>query len=962
MGFDLLTPPNPGAIEVFAAREVSRYLYLRTGLKLEPNRDVFDGEIWVASKALARSLPLPEDIAAAVEKLGPQDYLLRTKMPAHYIIGGSPAALLYAAYRFAHQLGVRFYLDGDVVPDAQLGNGFNVLEALELDETASPIFSLRGIQPFHDFPEGPDWWNTADYKAILAQLPKLRMNFIGLHTYPENRPAAEPTTWIGPPEEVNPDGTVQAAYPALWYTTALSSGWGFSAKNTGDYACGAGALYDRDDYGNDIMRGLAPMPDTPEECVELFDRAGAMFNDVFTFAKRLGITTCLGTETPLTVPKDVIARLPEQAPQARLLPTGGKPAHFTQEIEGTELDDLYRHVRYDLDAYTAAVPNGAYTVTLHFCEPHYDAAGKRVFGVQLEGQQVIQSLDVLAQAGKSTALVMPFENIAVNDGQLDIAFTRETELPCIAAIEVTGPDTALRVNCAGPAAGDFAADEGMASLSPEQIARLYEGIFTRIMRTHPLDYYWLWTPENWTWADISEAEANAAMADMRIAYDALARVGAPFKMATCGWVLGPQYNRSILDEMLPKDVAVSCINRAVGHDATEPGFANVADRGKWAIPWLEDDPAMTSLQLWAGRMRRDARLARDYGCTGLMGIHWRTRILGPNVAALADAGWSQDEWSPPAEGATDDKGRLPHWPVEDFYYDFAQANFGHAAAEDAGRILAAVDGKLPRPSDWIGGPGGYKPDERPWEDVAPGFAFVDEFETVREKVEGAGNLERFDYWLNNMKFLRATAKMKCGWFQFNVALKAAQAPTSSEAKKGLAELIALPKREELVKSTAEAYAILLDTVSTTGEMATVCNLEQHTFPGMLEKPAAELEALLGAPLPESAQLPRVYAGAPRIIVAAKPATVEKGAPVTVRAAVLDSAAPDIIRLRWRPLGEGDFFVAPMENTERQTYTGSFDPGNAFAVEYFIEAKTGGGEVVRWPATAPELNHSVVVMP
>ena len=34
-----------------------------------------------------------------------------------------------------------------------------------LDETARPLFPLRGIQPFHDFPEGPDWWSRDDYKA-----------------------------------------------------------------------------------------------------------------------------------------------------------------------------------------------------------------------------------------------------------------------------------------------------------------------------------------------------------------------------------------------------------------------------------------------------------------------------------------------------------------------------------------------------------------------------------------------------------------------------------------------------------------------------------------------------------------------------------------------------------------------------------------------------------------------------
>jgi hypothetical protein len=88
--------------------------------------------------------------------------------------------LLYAAYRLAEHLGVRFYLHGDVVPDAQAA-----FELPQLDEVRRPLFEHRGSQPFHDFPEGPDWWNVDAYKAVLAQLPKLGMNFFGLHTYPE---------------------------------------------------------------------------------------------------------------------------------------------------------------------------------------------------------------------------------------------------------------------------------------------------------------------------------------------------------------------------------------------------------------------------------------------------------------------------------------------------------------------------------------------------------------------------------------------------------------------------------------------------------------------------------------------------------------------------------------------------------------------------------------------------------
>ena len=110
-------------------------------------------------------------------------------------------------------------------------------------------------------------------------------------------------------------------------------------------------------------------------------------------------------------------------------------------------------------------------------------------------------------------------------------------------------------------------------------------------------------------------------------------------------MLGPPQNPALFDEFLPKDMPMSCINRTVGNTPVEPGFAKVKGRPKWAIPWLEDDPGMTIPQLWAGRMRKDAADALKYGCTGLMGIHWRTRILAPNVSALAKAAWDQTGWN-----------------------------------------------------------------------------------------------------------------------------------------------------------------------------------------------------------------------------------------------------------------------------------------------------------------------------
>jgi len=84
---------------------------------------------------------------------------------------------------------------------------------------------------------------------------------------------------------------------------------------------------------------------------------------------------------------------------------GGKTATFlNNSIAGSEDVTLYQSVRYDLQGYRFAIPNGPCRVTLRFCEPAYSTAGKRVFGVKLQGKEVIRGLDIFARVGQNKAL------------------------------------------------------------------------------------------------------------------------------------------------------------------------------------------------------------------------------------------------------------------------------------------------------------------------------------------------------------------------------------------------------------------------------------------------------------------------------------------------------------------------------------------------------------------------------
>lgn len=815
----ILYAPDASECERLAAREVRRYVYQCTGqlLPLRPAAEPSggaDGAIVVATKQRSLALGLADAGARkTLDALTPHEYWLKTFRPKCssllLLTGGDDVGTLYAAYRFAETLGVRFYLHGDTLPDTP-----QAFQLPALDERHAPLFELRGIQPFHDFPEGPDWWNADDYAAVLAQLAKLRMNFIGLHTYPDGGPNAEPTVWIGRPTNAAPNGVVTASYPASYQNT-LRGNWGYTAKPTRAFLFGADQLFDQDAFGADVMIGRCPQPSTPAECNALFNDTAAMLNAAFTFAHRLGIKTCVGTETPLIVPRQLCERL---------------------RLAGEDPND------------------------------------------------------------------------------------------------------------------------------PAIVREFYRGIFRRAAAAYPLDYYWLWTPEGWTWEGTKDDQVRQTTNDLFLALAAARDVKAPFQIATCGWVLGPQQDRAMFDRVLPKTVALSCINRDVGRTPVDPGFARVSGRGKWAIPWMEDDPALTIPQLWVGRMRRDAGDARRYGCNGLMGIHWRTRVIAPNVVALAQAAWNQNSWNsdpfrPPSAPATN---AFP--AVTDFYVDWATREFGAEAGPAIAGIFARLDGRLPRPADWVDGPGGIRPDPRAWEQVSPEYAFVAEFEAIEPRIRGAGNRARFGYWLETFRYQRAMARLNCTWAAFNQALAKARDAQRPGLRQLIAAETALPLRCEIVQQLRTVYSHLLATVGTPGELGTVANWDQHLVPTLLTRPGEELAKLLGTDLPAQAVPDQAYTGPLRVIVPTVRTTLEAGAALDLKVIVLASARPKEAVLRWRHLGGSAWQRVPVLHVERGVHKVRIPEAAATDdFEYYIEIRGADGRSAFFPPTAPNLNQSVVLI-
>jgi hypothetical protein len=207
-------------------------------------------------------------------------------------------------------------------------------------------------------------------------------------------------------------------------------------------------------------------------------------------------------------------------------------------------------------------------------------------------------------------------------------------------------------------------------------------------------------------------------------------------------------------------------------------------------------------------------------------------------------------------------------------------------AAASARVFEKIDGYLPRPTDWVNGPGGIHPDPRPWEVVAKEYAFVDDFARLRYLVDGRGSLGRFDYWLNNFRYLRANAQVDCAAAQCDAAMRRVRSQKDPAAQRKLARELALPAREELVARLTEMHQYLLATVSTSGELGNVVNWQQHVMPRLLDGPGKELAKLLGADLPAGAMPPVEYQGNPRLIVPTTRGNLLAGEPLRLTAILL----------------------------------------------------------------------------
>ncbi len=105
-------------------------------------------------------------------------------------------------------------------------------------------------------------------------------------------------------------------------------------------------------------------------------------------------------------------------------------------VKGSQDALLYATYREGDMEISRPMANGVYDITLHFAEPDDVPGGTRIFDTIVEGNTVIDDLDVMASRdGKvRSALTVTVPGVRIDDGELNIEFKATAEEPILSAL------------------------------------------------------------------------------------------------------------------------------------------------------------------------------------------------------------------------------------------------------------------------------------------------------------------------------------------------------------------------------------------------------------------------------------------------------------------------------------------------------------------------------------------------
>ncbi|MCX6134280.1 MAG: carbohydrate-binding protein [Ignavibacteriales bacterium] len=286
-------------LERFASKELQRYLYQLSGTLPEIRTDSksLDCPTFIIGQTRTNSivarLASTHQVEVSPSDPGPQGYVLKktlvNKQPALVIAGSDEVGCLYGVYGLlTDYYRVGFFLGGDILPDSK-----SSLTLVDVDEKKSPSMYVRGFLPWTNFPQSATSYSWEDWKFILDQMAKMRLNFIHIHNYNGE---------LGH-NEMYHNFVYKGFTSRVWMPTARQAhAWAMSPWDVNKYRFGASDLFDDYDFGADCALHNENLSNE-----EVFRKSASLFQKVIDYAHSRGVKVGLGLDIDL-IPKEYKAQ------------------------------------------------------------------------------------------------------------------------------------------------------------------------------------------------------------------------------------------------------------------------------------------------------------------------------------------------------------------------------------------------------------------------------------------------------------------------------------------------------------------------------------------------------------------------------------------------------------------------------------------------------------------------------
>ncbi len=116
--------------------------------------------------------------------------------------------------------------------------------------------------------------------------------------------------------------------------------------------------------------------------------------------------------------------------------SGGTANSTTDPISGASDTAVYQSERYGTSSYNVPVTNASYSLKLHFVEMYQTMSGARQFSVTVEGQPVLENVDLFAEVGHDVAFEVVVPEVLVADETLTIEVNSQIENATISGFAI----------------------------------------------------------------------------------------------------------------------------------------------------------------------------------------------------------------------------------------------------------------------------------------------------------------------------------------------------------------------------------------------------------------------------------------------------------------------------------------------------------------------------------------------